>query len=321
MRSSPSAFATIDEFGHVLAAATGTRAAAHQRSIATAALTLFSAADATVAGAAYADRVLNKPEPIVEPCLTIMGFATPSTLAEALSSGNVADGLLGRFLVFVGDDRAQPRPDRFRSDARAPDDDAGLIDELRTLRAAVQVGDLPDLPGGAARCRTIPFSDGAADLLGGELTALQQHRRQADPTLAAVWARYVEHVAKVSLIYSVVNDPATTHIGEASVRWAARLVEYSILSMVGFLRDRLADNDVERASKKLLRVINEAGADGITRQRLCRATQWLGRRERNDMIESLTDAGLIRVSESPSTRTDGKGRKATTFFAAGWGGA
>ena len=64
--------------------------------------------------------------------------------------------------------------------------------------------------------------------------------------------------------------------------------------MVSIAKDHLASNQKESEVKKVLRIIKET-ANGIGKNDLTRKTQWLSRRDRSDILETLVDSGQVEL--------------------------
>lgn len=309
LQTHPSHVALIDEFGIVLRASTEERAPAYLRGIVTALLTLYSSAASVVEGAAYADQRLNPMRPLNEPCLCIAGFSTPETLAASLSTRNVADGLLGRFLLFRADESQRKRRGMFRADApqRATGDD--VVSRLVDLRKAIAT-ELPDVGGPTDdRCRKLTWAPDAAAYFDDILLPLEEQRRQERH--GGIWARLVEHVTRVALIRAVTCDPAATTIGVAPVEWAHTLVSWCLQSMHRLVVEHVADNQVEADSQRLVHIVRAAGR--ISHSELTRKSQWLTRCARKELIASLVEGEQLRAETLQPERDDGKGKPKTIY--------
>ncbi len=104
LRKSPSAVVIQDEFGRWLAEHTGRGVASHRAEITASLMELTGAPAGFWGGQEKAGGNIPR---ILAPCLTIHGVSTPSTFWNALTSGNISEGLLGR-LVLVDVGNAEP---------------------------------------------------------------------------------------------------------------------------------------------------------------------------------------------------------------------
>ena len=75
----------------------------------------------------------------------------------------------------------------------------------------------------------------------------------------------------------------------------------------------LADNDNERISKRVERLIIDSGTKGLSTTNLYRSTRFLrNSKHRREILEDLTEAGLIVCLKDESY---GSGRKSERWFA------
>lgn len=296
LMAEPAHVALIDEFTKVLATMSGRQVPPHIMGIKRYILDLFDKANGVHLAPAYADRKLNAPVQINEPNLGIYGTGVPSELFSSLDRGALQDGFLNRFLVFFADDQ-QPR--RQKVGRVVPP--AELVAALKALDLATKPrGNLPptsDLSV-ATGCRIVPhepeaerFFDRLVEETDERIRRMREKKDQAQ--LADLHVRLAEHVAKCALIRTVADNPnrATT---VADLEWARDLVTWCIDRMTVEAEKRVADSQQEAVTKRVLRVITDAGAGGITSSRLTRATQWLRRGDRKDILQTLIEGRQIR---------------------------
>lgn len=319
LQSHPAHVAYIDEFGLILQATTGKQAPPHLRAIATALLTLFSSASGRVEGAAYANQRERPMEPITEPCLSLAGFSTPETLIGALSSKNIADGLLGRCLMFPADTSAKKRRGLYHRKAAEA---AGAISidrvvhELAKLRKAVAPHVLPDMGGEAGRrCRDVYWSEDAADYIDRTLLSREEERR-AIPRFGGLWARLTEQVSKVALVRAIATNPGCEEIDLPHLLWAEKLVTWCMSRLERLLREHLADSPFEADTLRALQIIRAARDKGLTGSELTRKIRWLKGTERKDVVGTLVETGHVVTKDIRSDRPDGKGKPKVIHYAA-----
>jgi hypothetical protein len=321
LQDKPAHVAHIDEFGLCLQSTTGAHAPAHLKGINAALLDLYSKASSVVQGAAYANRKENAPVPLIEPCLSVVGYTTPETLVAALTSANVTDGLLGRCLMFEADPNAKQRRGLFRRDSQPVTIASDYPLELQKLAARLdELVPPPQLNlGGYTRpnVRSLYYSDEAAAIAEG---LLEERDLNKDRPFGGVWRRMVEQVGKVALIRCASEDPTAEEIQLRHMEWASRLVRWCIGRLEALLREHLADNEIEGKTKRVLAIIAKATAEPgswMTLSELTRRTQWLNKNERKDILETLVEAEQIVSETLESGRADGKGRFVTRYRVTG----
>lgn len=77
----------------------------------------------------------------------------------------------------------------------------------------------------------------------------------------------------------------------------------------------VADTEVEAHLKRLKEIIRNAGAKGITKSEITRASQWLKSRDRNEILETLIESGDITTGMRGSST-----RQAMVYRMAKWHG-
>jgi len=249
-----SMLSAIDEVGHVLAAATGSRAPSYLIELAGTLLKLYSASVGKYYGRVRASEkpgVPSSPRQFNNPCLSMLGFSTPERLGEALTSANVADGLLGRMLFATGQVGVQQRrpraqfvlPDSMRSAATTLASDFACADEV-----CVASG---------------PGVDARLDQLVRELTA----RADASSFSKALRARSYEKVERVAGVLAIFDNPQKPEMTLEHVEWARALVQSSDAAIEQFSLDYIADGQVQADAQLVRKLITRIVAGEVSTQR------------------------------------------------------
>ena len=116
----------------------------------------------------------------------------------------------------------------------------------------------------------------------------------------ALFGRYAENTAKLAMIAAVSRNPAKPVTQAHDVAWAARLVEHCIGTLMREADQRVSDNSTEANHKRLLAIIRDGGR--LSRSDVTRRSQFLSRREREEILASLIEGGLI-VAEQQASAT------------------
>ena len=74
--------------------------------------------------------------------------------------------------------------------------------------------------------------------------------------------------------------------------WAIRFIRHFAECALVEIERRVADNETERSHKRLYELIRAAGPQGITKSELIRRTQFLDKRQRDEILASLVEGGL-----------------------------
>lgn len=309
----PAILFQIDEFGMFLsAAADRKRSPRHITEILDNMTELYTAACGVFLGAEYANRDgSNERRDIVQPCLCVYGTTTPLHFWGALQGANVVDGSLARLIILPSDEdypdenrraglRTSPRP---------------LIEGLQRLAegggASGNLAGRTSGPETAVDPMTVPMDDEAQarfDTLGEEITA--ELRAAAGTFQTPILARIAENAAKVALVLAVGRDSVHPVIRLEDAVWAIDFVRHFARRTIDAVERHVADTETEAHLKRVREIIRKAGAAGVTKSELTRASQWLRARDRDDILLTLVESGDIATVEQETG-----GRKAMRFRA------
>lgn len=305
LRRQPASLFQIDEFGQFLASIIDKRRSPkHLAEIWDLLTELSTSAGSTFFGAEYADQKLKPREDIIQPCCAIHATTVPDTFWPALRSGSLQDGSLARFLIFRS---TEDIPDRNRSPMPLADVPASLIDALQAIAAGVPgiaSGNLAQT--GAPTVRPEPYpvpmvpdAEQLFEDLDQEITDRQ--RQAVGSGHGAVLARVWENTAKVALIKAVSADPQQPEIRLQDAEWARDVVACCLETLLTQAQRHIAENDTERNHKRVLEIIRSGGEQGFTKSELIRRTQFLDKRQRDDIVEGLIAAGQIGTAMRNTT--------------------
>lgn len=262
-------------------------------------------------GAEYANRDgANDRRDINQPCLCVYGTTTPLHFWGALQGANVVDGSLARFLILPSDED-YPDENIAVGIRQAP---PALIQGLQLLAAGggTKKGNLAGKTADQNTAITpmnVPMTDEARarfKTLSVELTG--ELRAAAGTACTAILARIGENALKLALIVAVGRDPARPEIDITATDWAIGFVQNYARRTIEAVERHVADTEIEAHLKRLKEIIRNAGAKGITKSEITRASQWLKSRDRNEILETLIESGDITTA----MRETG-GRKAMVY--------
>lgn len=292
VEAEPAILFQIDEFGRFLRTIGDPKKAPHLFNVLTVLMKLFSSADTVFRGKAYADKKRNKV--IDQPCVCVYGTTVPEHFFESLTAESLADGFVARMLVFETPPEPPPRQ---RSPQRAVPEPI--------LDAARWWGDFK--PGGNLRSEhpephVVPTTpEGAA--VFDRLAHLVDERLAGDSDVGrAMWARAEEKACRLALAYACSASREHPAIDEAAATWACGLSEYLTRRMLHVCHEWVAEGQFDARQKRVLRIVRRAEGT-ISRTDLCRKTQWLTQRERQEVVSNLLETGqLCESKEATATR-------------------
>ena len=304
----------VDEFGQFLKLVLSPRAPTHKAAIWTELTKLYTSAAEAFIGAEYADQKIKPRVTIQQPCACLWGVTVPGPFWQALEGRALGDGSIARFLVFLSDD---DYPERNEAPAAATPP-AALVAGVKAIANGVPGhsygGNLAD-----AMSSTISTQPYAVPLTAEAVTAMAAVQRDATDLLrqhrgsyaTALFGRYAENTAKLAMIAAVSRDPAKPVTQARDVTWAAALVEHCIGTLLREADQRVSDNSTEANHKRLLAIIRDGQL--LSRSDVTRRSQFLSRREREEILASLIEGGLI-VAEQQGSAT----KPATFYRATAW---
>jgi hypothetical protein len=288
VEAEPAILFQIDEFGRFLRTIGDPKKAPHLFNVLTALMKLYSSADTVFRGKAYADKKRNKV--VDQPCVSIYGTTVPEHFFESLTADSLSDGFIARLLVF----ESAETPARQRAKA------TGVPEPLK--QAAEWWGSFK--PGGnLAPEHPQPIVVEATPEAGAVFDALaamvDAELGKPDEAGRSLWARAEEKACRLALIYACSANAQKPVIDEDAARWACDLSSYLTRRMLYIAHEWVADGVFDARQKRVVRVVRKAGGK-ISRSELCRKTQWLTQRERQEVIDNLLETQQLRQEEETS---------------------
>ena len=296
---SPACVCAIDEFGAFLARGKNRGASTHEQGISAILRQLWgSSLDAV----ATAEKASEQFKILHSPALSIYGTSTADELYDALSDADTRNGLLNRFLVL----ESLKRPARI-----APEIDRSAVpDEITDGLNAIywRHGHLESSPyHGAgdvaitADPATVPWRDDEAE---GEFDALQRHITawmDDEPDNERFLVRTAEMALRIATIRAIGVDARAPSISIDDMQWGAAMAMQSAHAMIEGARDRIAENDRQKWSLRVIRVIKERSlASARDIQMTIRGA--LRSAEIKDILAALLEAERIELVEVESEK-------------------
>ena len=302
----PSILFQLDEFGMFLSAvADRRRSPRYLTEILDLMTELYTASGTTYFGTEYAtDQNENAHRAIHQPCACVYGTTTPVHFWQALQAANVADGSLARFLILQSERDFPDSNEQF-----------GIIEPPRALIAQLRLihegggklaSNLTDVGGVAevmAEPRVVQMSAEARKIFNQlDVELLQRLRDSRGTGFSSILARVEENATKLALIRAVSRDPVTPRIDDHDARWGILLSTHCAELTILEVSERMSENPVESQHKRAMQIVRDAGLAGITKNNFVRRTQFMDFRQRDGILRTLVDAGLVEVITLPQSR-------------------
>ena len=296
----PAILFQLDEIGHLFANIKSFGAAPHLRAIPSTLTKLFSSANTLFLGKEYA--AIDRKD-LPQPNVCLYGTTVSGKLYDNLTPDEIRDGFLGRMLVFqtLEDDPLE------RDDAGSNVVPKKLTDTIRCWyerkTASPGTGNIEAITD--ANPITVTIEPGAATefKLFQARCREEKARYRDDSGFDALWARGPEHAQKVALVIAAGCDYASPSITPDIARWAVGIVEHCLNDLIYNAARNVARNQYEKNVQTMLRVIEKAGADGVTASMLVRKCQHIDGRGRNSILQDLLEQDRITASATSDSKT------------------
>jgi len=260
------------------------------------------------------------------PCVNVLASTTPVGFKTSVTKDMAGKGLLPRFLTFfqkeIGTFKAEVDEERLASlrldlekfVSKILGTKKPLHNEFNptpNLVAKHKDKEGKDISQGVRYSPLIvPFDDGARKLWT-DFDRMNFNKAKQDPDgfESAFYGRHAELVAKVSLLDAVSRKDDI--IRAECVQWSIDLVTTAWDNCRPLYALTSAENSLEASHMKVLELIRQH-TEPMTRSKLATRTQWLNRKLRNDIVESLIEGEYIDEVE---VKTDGS-KKPTRYLRA-----
>ncbi len=284
----PAILFLLDEFGRFLRTIGDPKKAPHLFNVLGALMKLYSSADTVFRGKAYAEHKRNKV--VDQPCVSVYGTTVPEHFFESLTPDSLSDGFIARLLVF----EANATPPRQRTCQRLPPDEL--------LEAAGWWGNLKpggNLCGEHPEPQIVPYTPEAGETFDEFAANVDAELARPDSDGRSLWARAEEKACRLALVYACSADRDNLQVTADAARWARDVVDYLTRRMLYVAHEWVADGQFDARQKRVLRIVRQTGGR-IGRGELCRRTQWLTQRERQEVVENLIETGQLVVVTTPT---------------------
>ena len=297
----PTHVSVVDELGRQLksAAAKGNQ---HKADALTSIMECFGRQDGTLRQQGYATNTMKsadaeKLEKVVKrPSLTLVGMSTPSEFMQAIGGGDVASGLLNRFVIVKSEIGVQLSQEKRRSNI------SERLAKWSKEHAHAQVGDLDtgnahDMPPHPVE---VPFTPEAKKLLRQyEERLVDAIKKETGTGLEAMYNRSREIAMRLSLIIARSMDQ--DEIGPDAMEWSINYVDHYAKQTIEMFRSNMAEGPFDAACKAVYAKIEKSGLGGITESQISRTVSAFANmepRRRKEVFAALVEDRGIEYRQS-----------------------
>jgi hypothetical protein len=302
----------IDELGRQLKAAAA-RGMQHKADALTSIMECFGRQDGTLRPSGYSTMTLKaseaeKLEKVVKrPSLTLVGMSTPSEFFNAIGGGDVASGLLNRFLIVKSEIGVQMSQDSCVSTI-SDQLKVWAIEHANAHEGDLDAGNMHDMPPHPIE---MVFTPEAKKLLRRyEERLVDAIKKETGSGLEAMYNRSREIAMRLSLI--IARSMGQESIGLDAMQWSIDYVEHYATETIKMFKANMADGPFDAACKAVFAKIEGAGLGGITERDIARgvaAFNNMDQGKRGDVLESLQSDRDIERRIEPTG-----GRKRVAWF-------
>ena len=296
LKDSPRRLAQVDEFGQFLGVVSGNNATSFQAGIQGALLKFYSSSGSIYNGADYADQS-REPVVISYPSLSVYGTTTLVDFQRSLTDTNMANGFINRFITVP----------IFKPNMRAVDVDntppsAKLLDLFKQHcdfePTEVNFGNASGLDSGIltataynrVQCAMAP-KEAMQECFDYQQDILALANQGND--LANLWGRYFENIVKLCMIRALSRNIETPDIKIEDVKWAREVLDWSLGQTALMIKEHASNSYIEGEIKKVLKIIKQAGAKGISHRDLTRKCQKIPKQTRDNVLQTLLESEQI----------------------------
>ena len=246
LQQEPLSLCLADEFGAFLGRMNAPRAGAHDLAIKKVLRTAWGSSFKPMPVPAWANDT-ERPSPIESPALSIYGPSTPAEFYSAVIGGDIANGMMNRFLLLA----TAKRSAEVEPVASLREIPADLVARLQHVFAARRSGMSDDVT------FKVPWGEGAHAIYKS-LSLECERRGDENDALVPYLARTAEMAVRLATIRAVgcnVDDPAVT---VEDMIWGRDVALWSAERMAEDAGDYVSDTEVGRIRAKIVHKLKAA---------------------------------------------------------------
>ncbi|HRQ74201.1 MAG TPA: DUF3987 domain-containing protein [Phycisphaerales bacterium] len=294
VEAQPAVLFQIDEFGRWLRTIGDPKKAPHLFNVISTLMKMYSSARSVFKGKAYADAKRNKV--IDQPCVSLLATTAPEHFKHALTPDAMSDGFMARLIVF----ETGEMPPRVWQPEKDPPQ--AIVDAAAWWGAFNPGGNLSrEHP----RPIVVPTTDDARAVFNRLAALADTEMERPREDLRSIWARVEEKACRLALIYACSENREKPVIDADAAEWACGLSEHLTRRVLYLAHEYVSQGEFDAKQKAVLRAMRTAGGR-MTRSQMCRVTQHLTQRERDEVIENLKETGRLKEAVEP---TAGRSRR------------
>lgn len=233
------------------------------------------------------------------PNVNILGSTTPTGFTEGVSLRAIEKGLLGRFLIFFGDQNRSA--ERLKS---LPKLDTNTLNKLmfwHGYSAEESDEELAGIPQAATELSANEEANKRLDEVFHEFDTLRCNTEHNDPTLPIV-ARLYQQMVKIVIIHACSRSGMEVPIiNKDDVEFGYKTIQYYFKTIKGIVEKYIFSSKGEKYKVQILNIVKDLQC--VTKRELYEATKELTKRERDSIIDELVELEYITQSSYQDKNT------------------
>lgn len=233
----------------------------------------------------------------IRPNVSWIGSTTPSGIKEGISTDAIEKGMMGRFLIFLGENGKPAR--RLEKQTSLGYKYLNILNKIANFQPKENENRVVD---GIKQCvyelQTTPT---AANSLDKVFREFDKKRREADEhnRLLPVISRLYQMVLKITMIHCLSRmtsqDIIPPKVNKKDVAFAKELVLYCFDNMEKIAKDHIFKNKIEEESNKMKGYIRAKKVEGISHSVLFRKMRDVELNKKREMIDNLIESGEVTI--------------------------
>jgi len=237
----------------------------------------------------------------LRPNVNLLCSTTPTGLSEGVTVSAIEKGLMGRFLIFIGDGDKKAR--RVEQPTRL---DNKTILNLQQLASYEPEKSDKVIAGHAQDITFLTKTDQANNMLQHAFEEFDKLRIESEgnDVMLPIISRLYQQMLKVTMIHAISRQiyKPIPEVDHTDVTFGYQTVQYFYHHMKNIIQQCVFSNKTEQHLQKVLSIIGNS-KDGLTKTQIGNKTRFLKKKERNEILEDLLETGQ---AEYVSLKKEGK---------------
>ena len=238
---------------------------------------------------------------IEQPNFILYGTSTKEKMFEGFSASNLEDGLLGRLLIFEGNDDWED----IEQEEVQPITQS-LIDKAHWwfCQRANRINPVTPAP------KTVEVTSEAKALFRQLAETKKQIRKSKNLIKDALWGRVVEQARQLALAYAASADHENPIVDNNAAQWACEMIVYLTQRKYYLANRHIAGSEFDKNQKAVLRFIEEQEDGKCPVWKIGEKFRKFKKWERHEILENLLETEAIKLKDE---KQEGKRQKTPLY--------